>query len=155
MAIELISEHIATKLKTTGRGLPGVISKTVDKSNFIPQSVRVLHQTTQIQAIHTSLRDKHCPRDEFIFLATRLARLLIEEALDILPFESVSVTTPTQSVYEGNKSNVKVNLFFFFPSRGRTDGLMVWTWFAVGGVRFAEFQSCVPAKAWKLPFVKL
>lgn len=43
--------------------------------------------TPQIKGIHTFIRNKDTPRDEFIFYSKRLMRLLIEYALAELPFK--------------------------------------------------------------------
>jgi hypothetical protein len=46
--------------------------------------------------------------DDFVFYANRLSRLVIEEALKYLPFEEVSVETPTGAFYSGVKMRAKV-----------------------------------------------
>ena len=51
--------------------------------------------------------DRDTPRDEFIFFAKRLIRLVIEYALSWLPYEKVTVRTPQGFEYEGKRSLVK------------------------------------------------
>ena len=51
--------------------------------------------------------DRDTPRDEFIFYAKRLIRLVIEYALSWLPYEKVTVRTPQGFEYEGKRSLVK------------------------------------------------
>ncbi len=60
----------------------------------------------QIRGLHTFVRNRETPRDEFIFYARRLIRLVIEYALSLLPFESVTVMTPQGVEYEGKRSAV-------------------------------------------------
>ena len=47
-------------------------------------------------------------RDQFIFYADRLIRLLIEEGLNCLPFEEKTVTTPTGYDYHGVQFSSKL-----------------------------------------------
>jgi len=58
--------------------------------------------------MQTIIRDQHCPRDHFIFYANRLIRLLIEDALSLLPVAKKVVITPTGEKYEGVTWNVKL-----------------------------------------------
>jgi uracil phosphoribosyltransferase len=52
--------------------------------------------------MHTIIRDRNCSRENFIFYSNRLIRLLIEEALSLVPAVSKTVTTPTGETYEGD-----------------------------------------------------
>ena len=65
------------------------------------------------KAIQTQLRDRTTSRDDFIFLATRLARLLIEHSMSLVPFTPITVKTPTGWAYEGVASQ---DLVRFSPS---------------------------------------
>ena len=60
--------------------------------------------TFQIKGLHTFIRNKDTPRDEFIFYSKRLIRLVTEYALSLLPFEKVTIQTPQGIDYEGRKS---------------------------------------------------
>ena len=51
-----------------------------------PNSLHLLPSTPQIRGLHTFIRNKDTPRDEFIFYSKRLIRLVIEHALALLPF---------------------------------------------------------------------
>lgn len=53
--------------------------------------------------MHTIIRNKDTSRDDFIFYANRLMRLLIEYALSLLPFEDVVVKTNSGIEYEGKR----------------------------------------------------
>jgi len=58
--------------------------------------------------METILRDRTRKRDSFIFSADRFSRLLIEEALNFVPFSPQSAITPTGSEYKGTRINEKV-----------------------------------------------
>lgn len=53
----------------------------------LPSSIYLLPDTPQIKGLHTFIRNKDTPRDEFIFYSKRLIRLVIEYALSLLPFK--------------------------------------------------------------------
>lgn len=55
----------------------------------------------QVRGLHTFIRNKDTPRDEFIFYSKRLIRLVIEYALSLLPFHDLTVDTPQGVPYEG------------------------------------------------------
>lgn len=63
----------------------------------------VLKQSNQLLYIHTILRNVETSREDFIFAADRLSRLLIEEGLNLLPMKNCEVTTPTGVVFHGKK----------------------------------------------------
>ncbi|EZG78866.1 uracil phosphoribosyltransferase [Gregarina niphandrodes] len=52
--------------------------------------------TAQKRAIFSIIRDKNTRKDEFVFYADRMTRLLVEEALNQMPFERTTVETPVQ-----------------------------------------------------------
>ena len=53
----------------------------------LPNSLHILPLTPQVRGLHTFIRNKDTPRDEFIFYSRRLIRLTIEFALSLLPFK--------------------------------------------------------------------
>nr|CDS25817.1 uracil phosphoribosyltransferase [Hymenolepis microstoma] len=71
-------------------------------SNY-SRNIVLLRQTDEVREMQTVLRDKNTPRNDFIFYANRLIRLVMEEGLNQLPFEEVSVVTPTGQKYDGLK----------------------------------------------------
>jgi len=50
---------------------------------------------------HTVIRDGKSTRKDFINYSKRILRSLLDDALCLLPFEQVDITTPTQLVYQG------------------------------------------------------
>ncbi|KAL8437959.1 hypothetical protein ACSSS7_000609 [Eimeria intestinalis] len=66
----------------------GTISRVLSRH----PKLMLVRQTTQLRAIMTIIR---------IFYADRAIRLLIEEALNVLPFVPRRVTTPLGAIYDG------------------------------------------------------
>ncbi|MFC5801291.1 uracil phosphoribosyltransferase [Streptomyces formicae] len=63
--------------------------------------VHLLPQTRQLRALHTVIRNQEVRRDAFVHASERIMRMLIEAALDLLPYERREVTTPVGAAYEG------------------------------------------------------
>merc|ERR1712166_258141 len=72
-----------------------------DSMSRIHSNVRIMHLTPQLLALHTKIRDGQCTRDDFVFYSNRIMRLLVEEALAMLPFDPVQITTPTGTTFDG------------------------------------------------------
>ncbi len=70
--------------------------------------VILLKQTDQLKALYTIIRDKNTERDEFIFYSDRIIRILVEEALNLLPVEIKKIITPTNSLFMGTKFRGKI-----------------------------------------------
>jgi len=104
VAIEIISQHVKTKLLE--RGHQPYDEETPTK--LIPPNVSVLNYSQEVQYIHTIIRDKNTQRDDFIFYSDRLSRLVISHAVSFLPFEEKVVITPTGTEYNGFEFNVKL-----------------------------------------------
>jgi uracil phosphoribosyltransferase len=64
-------------------------------------TLHVLPQTNQLRALHTIVRDRDARREDFVFHAGRIIRLLVEAGLDLLPHEPAPVRTPVGETYEG------------------------------------------------------
>jgi len=73
----------------------------------LPDTLKVLPSTPQIRGLHTFVRNRSTPRDEFIFYSKRLIRLVIEYALSFLPYEEITVKTPQEIAYQGKKCAVQ------------------------------------------------
>jgi uridine kinase len=69
----------------------------------------VLAQTNQIRGIHTLLMDPQTSREEYIFYFDRIVALLIEKAVDFLPFTPSQVITPQGNAYMGLKKTGNVS----------------------------------------------
>ncbi|MDD4878567.1 MAG: uracil phosphoribosyltransferase [Candidatus Nanoarchaeia archaeon] len=66
-------------------------------------AVYELEQTDQLVALYTIIRDEKTKRDEFIFCADRIIRLLVEKATEFLPTREKTIRTPTESEYAGKE----------------------------------------------------
>ncbi|MFD5419205.1 uracil phosphoribosyltransferase [Streptomyces sp. NPDC127069] len=64
-------------------------------------NVHPLPQTNQLRAMHTIIRDRRASRADFVFYSRRIIRLLLESALDQLPFDQHEAITPVGETYEG------------------------------------------------------
>lgn len=64
-------------------------------------AVVVLPQTNQLRAMHAIIRDRNAARADFVFHASRIIRLLVEEALNHVSYAPHAVETPSGGTYEG------------------------------------------------------
>ena len=71
------------------------------ESEGVPRNVYVLPQTKLLRAFHTRVRARDASRDEFVFYANRIIRLLIDASLEHLPFSTKIVETPVGDKYQG------------------------------------------------------
>ncbi|KZT29873.1 armadillo/beta-catenin/plakoglobin [Neolentinus lepideus HHB14362 ss-1] len=106
IAIELISTHVRRQLRERARrfrpkivsrrptGLPLPVELWSNSSEQTPSNLIVLPQTPQLKGIYTILRDEATAKQDFIFFVDRLATLLIEAAVELLPFRPRSIETP-------------------------------------------------------------
>ncbi|MEW5316301.1 MAG: hypothetical protein WDW38_007681 [Sanguina aurantia] len=88
VAIDLITEHIRLKLKQH------------DLLRIHP-NLEVIPSNFQIRGMHTILRDATTSKNDFVFYANRLNRLVVEAGLGHLPFVERTVNTPAGSRYVG------------------------------------------------------
>nr|CAG4638599.1 EOG090X09VM [Cyclestheria hislopi] len=102
VAISLIVQHVQTQLQLRGFKLRPILA-TAHVGQPLPSSLHILPSTPQVRGLHTFIRNKETPRDEFIFYSRRLIRLTIEFALSLLPFKDVTVDTPQGVAYFGKR----------------------------------------------------
>jgi len=105
VAIDLIAKHIRHKLAERGFNFR---QELANSTKNVPSNVKVLRSTKQLKVLHTIIRDCHTSRDDFIFYSQRLFRLLIEDALNFLPFQQETVITPVNEDYRGTALNEAV-----------------------------------------------
>ena len=67
------------------------------------ENLTVLPYTPQLEVLFTIIRNKDTKRNEFLFYSERVIRLLIEEALNLLPTQKKTVTTPTEAQFTGSE----------------------------------------------------
>ena len=107
VAINLIVQHVQTQLTNRGFKLRSKLAESGNgNGTAMPNTLKVLPSTPQIKGLHTYIRNRETARDEFIFYSERLICLVIEYSLSLLPFETVSVSTPQGLQYEGHRCSV-------------------------------------------------
>ncbi|XP_014664424.1 PREDICTED: uridine-cytidine kinase-like 1 isoform X2 [Priapulus caudatus] len=106
IALNLIVRHVNTQLQQRGFKHRSKLACS-HNGGSPPTSLHILENTPQVRGLHTFIRDKDLPRDQFIFYSERLMRLLIEYALSYLPFKDVVVDTPQGKPYEGRMMDTK------------------------------------------------
>ncbi|XP_053606995.1 uridine-cytidine kinase-like 1 isoform X2 [Plodia interpunctella] len=106
VAIHLIVQHVHKQLQLRGFKVREKLA-VAHVGQPVPDSLYVLQHTPQVQGLHTFIRNKDTPRDEFIFYSKRLMRLVIEFALSLLPYSEHSVDTPQGFQYRGRKCDVE------------------------------------------------
>ncbi|KAJ4336873.1 Uridine kinase [Didymella glomerata] len=72
-------------------------------------SAKVLEQTNQVKGMHTMLMDRSTSKEDFVFYFDRMVALLIETAVDFMPFTPRQVLTPQDNVYMGLKKEGDVS----------------------------------------------
>ena len=61
-----------------------------------------------MQGIYTVLRDRTSTRQDFIFFTDRLATLLVERAMEELPYREVAIETPVGVQSKGKTIDAEV-----------------------------------------------
>ncbi|KAL8279835.1 hypothetical protein RQP46_007685 [Phenoliferia psychrophenolica] len=114
-SIDLITSHIRRQLDERKQDLRAELysmsltdDKLPEELRGLPDSLHVMHSTSQLKGIHTLLRDRTTSFPDFIFLANRLSTLIIEEALSLLPYTPHPITTRTQLPYLGTSLDVSL-----------------------------------------------
>jgi uridine kinase len=97
VAIELIVRQVKSQLESRGYDASRARAN-LEPCEFpvgIPDSLCVIEQTSQVRGLHTLLRNRDTPRDEFIFVSERLFQILIEKAMEFVNYETVEIETPS------------------------------------------------------------
>lgn len=63
--------------------------------------LKTLPLTAHLLFLYTRIRDQNTLRKDFVFYSDRIIRILLEEALSLLPYSSWTVETPTNRTFEG------------------------------------------------------
>ena len=96
VAIDLIVQHVRAQLVAKGHKLREELVAEANGANganggVLPTSMHIVPMTPQIRGLHSFIRNKNTPRDEFTFYAKRLIRIVIEHALSLMPYQSITV----------------------------------------------------------------
>ncbi|KAF1965344.1 uridine-cytidine kinase-like protein-like 1 [Bimuria novae-zelandiae CBS 107.79] len=111
VAISMVSQQIQSTLahKSSQHQLELIrLGKIAEDSPLSPNAL-VLKQTNQVKGIHTLLMDPKTDREDYIFYFDRIVSLLIETAVDFLPFDPVQVQTPKGHLYMGLHKSKEVS----------------------------------------------
>jgi len=100
VAINLIVQHVRTQLEKRGFNFRSKLV-TAHKGEPLPNSLHIVEDTPQHRGLQAIIRDKDCPRDDFVFYSQRLMRILIEKAMSLLPFKTHTCTTVHGGKYNG------------------------------------------------------
>jgi uridine kinase len=84
------------------------LGKIAEEAPLSPNAL-TLEQTNQVMGIHTLLMNPELPREDYIFYFDRLVAMLIEKAVDFLPFQPRQVITPQGHTYMGLKKTAEVS----------------------------------------------
>ena len=82
---------------------PRVDPASLCRSRFPGSTLIVQKDTKHMRSLHTKIRDKNCSRNDFVFYADRLIRMLLEDALDTVGYEEKMIVTPTGSNFVGSE----------------------------------------------------
>ena len=74
VAINLIVHHVQNQLDQRGFKFRDKLANYYMPGQPFPNTLKVLPSTPQIQGLHTFVRNKNTPRDEFVFYSKRLIR---------------------------------------------------------------------------------
>ncbi|KAF7312252.1 Uridine kinase [Mycena indigotica] len=117
VAIELICTHIQRKLHERANhfrpkmAIPHLYQspsgKKFPESTLEELQLTVMPKTRQLEGIFTILRSKTSSRQDFIFFVDRLSTILVEHALQFLPYADKSVITPTEASFAGTTMSAK------------------------------------------------
>ncbi len=78
-----------------------------DPELHVPDTVHVLPQTSQLRGLMTIIHDETTEGEEYIFHVDRVARLVVEAAMSLLPYRSKTVKVVTGSEYVGKEIDVE------------------------------------------------
>ncbi|KAJ7364071.1 armadillo/beta-catenin/plakoglobin [Mycena albidolilacea] len=117
VAIDLICTHIRGKLLERSNffrrkmAIPHLYTSpsghSLPESKLEDLNLTILPQTRQLEGIFTILRSKTSSMQDFIFFVDRLATLLMEFALQFLPYSARTVTTPIGTAFTGKTMSAK------------------------------------------------
>lgn len=81
--------------------MPAPLSATERSMLDVYPQLHLIAQSPQVKLLHTRIRDATSSREDYVFFADRLIRLIVEEGLNCLPVVPKEIITPTQVPYQG------------------------------------------------------
>jgi len=110
-AIDVVAKHISLNLaeKSAQHMLDlNALVQEIDSETNLPPNIIILNQQNQLRAMTTIIRDQDTEREDFIFYLERASSLVLESALNELPYSPKKVETPAGYKYEGLEVATKV-----------------------------------------------
>ncbi|KAK9462571.1 uridine kinase family-domain-containing protein [Lipomyces oligophaga] len=111
VAIDMLIRHVQRTLVAKSRKHLEFLGRLCENSDDEVENteldldkyanVQVLKQSTQVEAMHTILFNRATSREDFVFHFERLMSLLIELAMNTVPYCMKTVTTATGMEYSG------------------------------------------------------
>lgn len=95
------AEQLSLSLTMEARDKGVNVNSNNDNYNYDNSWIRLHPSTPQLEALMTFLRDRSLTRQDWIFYADRVTRLMIEHSLNCLPVDPIQVTTPLNHTYDG------------------------------------------------------
>ncbi|KAK6035905.1 hypothetical protein COOONC_26590, partial [Cooperia oncophora] len=74
----------------------------------LPDSLTIIRETPQVRGLHTFIRNKYTKRDELIFYSERLTRILVEEAMNFMPYKDVEIELNNGQKVKGRRQCAKI-----------------------------------------------
>ncbi|KAF2265836.1 uridine-cytidine kinase-like protein-like 1 [Lojkania enalia] len=111
VAISMVSDQIQKTLshKSAAHQLElRRLGKIAEESPLSPNAL-VLKETNQVRGVHSLLMNTVTSREDYIFYFDRMIAMLIEKAIDFLPFQPHQVVTPQGNVYMGLRKSAEVS----------------------------------------------
>jgi len=111
VALDMMVHYIERKLFEKSRHHREALAKleAACKEEPLSDRVVVLDDTPQLKFMHTILQDIDTNAEDFIFYFDRLASLIVEQALNNVQFQSLTVETPQGHKYQGLTSKGEVS----------------------------------------------
>jgi uridine kinase len=111
VAISMVSDQVRKTLKTKSSQHQAELRRLgqIAEDSPLSSNAIVLKQTNQVKGMHTLLMDPSTSREDFVFYFDRMVALLIETAVDFLPFAPSQICTPQNNIYMGLKKDAEVS----------------------------------------------
>ncbi|KAK3485810.1 uridine kinase family-domain-containing protein [Neurospora hispaniola] len=111
VAMTMVTQFIQQKLLEKSKRHRAALTRLESQARHQPLSNKVvqLDQTPQLRGMNTLIHDIDTSKEDFIFYFNRFTTLLIEKAMDNIPFASTTITTPLNREYAGLRPRGQVS----------------------------------------------
>ncbi|XGW30406.1 hypothetical protein V3C99_009409 [Haemonchus contortus] len=114
VAINLIAKQVMTQLVKRGYDQTAASQCRHDLVNMgqlpdeLPDNLTIIRETPQVRGLHTFIRNKNTKRDELIFYSERLTRILVEEAMNFMPYKDVEIELNNGQRVKGRRQSARI-----------------------------------------------